>query len=157
MIKKKDIKMIQSNELENCFSFWDFKNNSEKRNKIEREIADEKRIMYVCILDGEYVAGMSLQQFENDTVYLSYLAVKEDCRNHGIGTEMIKSAFKLSQENGNRFVKLNVDYDNLNAKKLYEKLGFVEIEKNSCGRIEMIKDLRTEQTKRTPSQCSFCL
>lgn len=144
MLKYNDtkiIKRIQLNDLEKCFSFWDFEYDFEKRDRIEREIIDEKRVMYAHVLDGKYIAGMSLQQLENNTAYLSYLVVKKDCRNNGIGTEMIKYACQLSKKNGNHYIKLNVDIDNCVAKELYRKLGFVKTATNGRGRIEMKKIL----------------
>lgn len=131
------IKKIQISDMRKCFSFWDFENDKEKRNRIEQEIVSGIRTMYAYVLDGEYVAGISMQQLDNDTAYLSYLTVKEDCRNRGIGTEMIKYACKMSKTDGNSYVKLNVDYENFDAKRLYEKLGFAETGINNCNRIEM--------------------
>lgn len=138
------IKRIQINDLKNCFSFWDFEYNLDKRKRIEREIVNEKRMMYAYILNGEYIAGMSLQQLKNNTICLSYLAVKEDCRNCGVGTEMIKYACQIGKENGNLYVILNVDNDNFGAERLYEKLGFIKSEINNSDRIKMIKVLHTE-------------
>jgi ribosomal protein S18 acetylase RimI-like enzyme len=141
MTENKYIKILNSNDLKNCFSFWDFENNSEKRNRIKYEIDTGIRVMYVYILDGIYVAGMSLQQLDNNTVYLSYLAVKKDFRNQGIGTEMIEYACQISKENSIFYITLNVDNDNSDAIRLYERLGFIEKRKNDYGRIEMIKEL----------------
>ena len=144
MLKSREtdnIKRIQVNDLCNCFSFWDFEYNIEKRIRIENEMIAETRQIYAYISEGKYVAGMSLQQLENNVVYLSYLVVKEDCRNQGIGTEMIEYACQLCKKNRNLYLMLSVDKDNSGAENLYRKLGFTKTEVNNDNRIEMIKYL----------------
>jgi len=59
-IENNGIRRIQRNELQNCFSFWDFENNSEKRKRIECEIENKVRTMYAYILKGKYVADVFL-------------------------------------------------------------------------------------------------
>lgn len=130
-IENNSIRQIQRGELQNCFSFWDFENNSEKRKRIEREIDNKIRTMYAYVLNGKYVAGMSLCPVDNKTIYLSYLVVKEEYRNQGIGTKMIKYALQTVKNEGYSYVILKVDNDNTEAEKLYKKLGFTVIEK-SC-------------------------
>lgn len=132
-----NIKQLQLNEIQNCFSFWDFEDNSEKRKRIENEIVNDRRRMYAYILNSEYVAGMSLYPLENNTIYLSYLVVKEGYRNQGIGTKMIQYACRISKNKGYSYIMLNVDDDNLNAERLYEKLGFVEAETDNLGKTKM--------------------
>lgn len=125
------IRQIHCSELQNCFSFWDFENNSEKRKRIESEIDNKIRTMYVYVLNGKYVAGMSLRPVDSKTVYLSYLAVNEKCRDQGIGTKMINHARQICKNEGYSYVLLKVDNDNTEAERLYKKLGFDVIEK-SC-------------------------
>ncbi len=139
-IENYSIRRIQCCELQNCFSFWDFENNSEKRKRIEHEIDNNIRTMYAYILNGKYVAGVSLCPADNKTVYLSYLVVNEEYRNQGIGTKMINYALKTSKNDGYSYIILKVDNDNTEAEKLYKKLGFAAIEK-SCEITKMRIDL----------------
>ena len=131
VIENNSIRRIQCNELQNCFSFWDFENDSEKRKRIEYEVDNEIRIMYAYILNGKYIAGMSLCPMDSKTIYLSYLVVNEEYRNQGIGTEMISFACQRSKTKGYSNIVLNVDNDNTGAERLYKKLGFVAIGKSS--------------------------
>lgn len=140
-IKMNSIKRLQLNEIQNCFSFWDFEDNLEKRKRIESEIVNDIRRMYAYILNSEYVAGMSLHPLENNTIYLSYLVVKERYRNQGIGTKMIQYACQISKNKGYSYIILNVDNDNPNAKRLYEKLGFVAVETDNSGKTKMRVEL----------------
>lgn len=43
------IKRIDCSEIQNCFSFWDFEKNIEKRKRIEFEVENNIRIMYAYI------------------------------------------------------------------------------------------------------------
>lgn len=135
-IENNSIRRIQCSELQNCFSFWDFENDSKKRKRIEFEVENEIRIMYAYILNCKYIAGMSLCPMDNKTIYLSYLVVNEEYRNQGIGTKMIRYACQLSKKEGFSYIVLKVDNDNTEAERLYKKLGFVVIGK-SCERTEM--------------------
>ena len=92
-IENYSIRRIQCSELQNCFSFWDFENNLEKRKRIEHEIDNNIRTMYAYVLNGKYVAGVSLCPADNKTVYLSYLVVNEEYRNQGIGTKIIQETW----------------------------------------------------------------
>ena len=131
VIENNTIRQIQCSEIQNCFSFWDFENDSEKRKRIEHEVENKTRIMYAYILNGKYIAGMSLCPIDNKTIYLSYLVVNEEYRNQGIGTKMIRYARQISKKDGYSYIVLNVDNDNTEAERLYKKLGFVEIGKSS--------------------------
>lgn len=132
-----NIKRLQVHEIQNCFSFWDFEDNLEKRKRLESEIVNDRRRMYAYILNSEYVAGMSLYPLENNTIYLSYLVVKGGYRNQGIGTKMIRYACQISKSKGYSHIMLNVDNDNPNAERLYEKLGFVAVETDDSGKTKM--------------------
>lgn len=135
------IKRLQFNEIQNCFSFWDFEDNLEKRKRLESEIVNNTRRMYAYILNSQYVAGMSLHPLENNTIYLSYLVVKGGYRNQGIGTKMIEYACQISKNKGYTYIMLNVDTDNLNAERLYKKMGFVAVETDNSGKTEMRVEL----------------
>lgn len=108
-IKNNSVKRIQHSEIEKCFSFWDFENNYEKRKRIESEVENEIRKMYVYILEDKYVAGMSLSPMDNKTICLSYLVVNEECRNQGIGTKMIRYACQTGKQEGYSYIVLKVD------------------------------------------------
>ena len=119
---------LEAEKLYKCFRFWDFEFNMEKRKRIENDIISGKRSMYVFEYAGKYIAGVSISAYDQDACYISYLAVEENYRNKGIGTALIK-------------ILLEVDYDNVGARKLYQKLGFSDGEINLQSRISMIKHL----------------
>ena len=138
---KSSIKQLQSGDLQNCFSFWDFEHDTEKRTRLEREIESENRRMYAYLLNGQYEAGMSLSRADSDAVLLSYLVVEEKYRNQGIGTKMIDYACRLSKGQGFKFIILSVEDGNLGAERLYERLGFTVDGTDDRGRKKMKKAL----------------
>ena len=128
--------------LYRCFCFWDFEFNIEKRKRIENDIISRKRSMFVYEYAGKYVGGVSLSTYDEETGCISYLAVEGNYQNKGIGTALIKFACDYAKDLNFKRVLLEVDYGNIRAKKLYQRLGFLDDELNPQSRIRMIKHLR---------------
>lgn len=132
---------LEAENLCKCFRFWDFELNMEKRKRIENDIISGKRSMYVFEYAGEYIAGVSISAYVQDACCISYLAVEENYQNKGIGTALIKFVCDYAKDRNFKKVLLEVDYDNVGAKKLYKKLGFSDGGINPQSRIRMIKHL----------------
>lgn len=58
--------------------------------------------------------------------YISDISIRPEFRGQGIGSKLIARAEKEAIAEGCRTIRLAVWYDNPGAKKLYERLGFVE-------------------------------
>ncbi|CAH0289003.1 putative N-acetyltransferase YvbK [Peribacillus sp. Bi96] len=56
---------------------------------------------------------------------LNDLFVKESARKKGFGEGLLNSAINFARETGAKGVSLETGKDNVNAQKLYEKIGFV--------------------------------
>ena len=67
--------------------------------------------------------------YNSDEYYISNLAVFEEFRGRGYGVELLKKAEELAREKGYNKLSLTVEFYNENAKKLYEKFGFIETDK----------------------------
>lgn len=132
---------LEAVNLHKCFSFWDFERNMEKRKRIENDIVSGKRTMFVYVYAEEYVAGISLSIMKKDTCLISYLAVEEGYRNKGIGTSLIKFVCNYAMNHDSKRVLLEVDFENMGAKKLYQKMGFSEKKISPQGRVRMVKYL----------------
>jgi ribosomal protein S18 acetylase RimI-like enzyme len=59
-----------------------------------------------------------------DDYYLSNIAVDPLHRGQGVGTYILKNAFKLAEDKGCRRVILDVTFENVGALRLYERFGF---------------------------------
>ncbi|MDE7293126.1 MAG: GNAT family N-acetyltransferase [Oscillospiraceae bacterium] len=132
---------LETANLSMCFRFWDFEFNIEKRKRIESDILSGNRSMFVYVYAGEYVAGVSLSVYDEGTYLISYLAVEERYQNKGCGTALIEFACAYAKARNQKRILLEVDFDNIRAKRLYQKLGFSAEEANPQNRIRMIKYL----------------
>jgi len=59
-----------------------------------------------------------------DEYYISNVAVSPAWRNRGIGALLMRAAFVEAERDGMRSVVLDVETDNPDAQRLYERLGF---------------------------------
>ena len=64
---------------------------------------------------------------EPDELLMDGIVVRADRRGHGVGTKLMLRMFDLALEHGKRVVRLDVVDTNPAARKLYERLGFVEV------------------------------
>lgn len=65
-----------------------------------------------------------------NVMIIDSVEVDKDHRGQGIGTQIIEAALKLAKERRVDSVELNVNKDNIPAKKLYEKMGFEKTNKD---------------------------
>jgi|GEM_PF-917736 len=77
-------------------------------------------------------SGLShrMRLFQNATeYYISNIAVSEERRNQGIGWELLEAVEAIARQKGYRALTLAVEFYNVGAKRLYERFGFVEVDK----------------------------
>ena len=82
--------------------------------------------MAVTMYQGEdYHAIDWTQQVDDDKVAVIHiLAVSPDAQGKGIGSEMIREAICLAQNNGMQTIRLDALASNTPAHRLYKRLGF---------------------------------
>jgi|GEM_PF-5587585 len=131
---------IYPKDFHKCFSFWDFENDKAKQKKLADEINSDRRKMFAYLLDDEYVGGFSIS-LKNDANgwFLSYLTIKEELRNKGIGSYIIDYSIDYVKKMGERYIYLRVHRDNISAKRLYERKGFILFDDTVLHRVTMIK------------------
>ncbi len=61
---------------------------------------------------------------QNDVLELNNLSVTEEARGHGVGTRILKEFIRYAKSKGFLCVLLEVIDENVQAKALYERLGF---------------------------------
>ena len=66
----------------------------------------------------------SQQVADDEVAVIHILAVSPDSQGKGIGSEMIREAIRLAQNNGMQAIRLDALASNTPAHKLYERLGF---------------------------------
>ena len=82
--------------------------------------------MAVTMCQGEdyHTIEWSQQVPDEKVAVIHILAVSPDAQGKGIGSEMIREAIRLAQNNGMQTIRLDALASNTPAHKLYERLGF---------------------------------
>lgn len=116
-------------EFEECFphlreKIVDFESFSKKLSEFAKVI--------ICRLGNKNIA-LSIF-YCNDKIsrigYISLIGVKKEFRGLGIGKQLFDQTKNIMKECGMCRIKLEVDKDNLNAKRFYFYLGFKSFEKS---------------------------
>jgi ribosomal protein S18 acetylase RimI-like enzyme len=88
---------------------------------------------YIAVSDGQILGDITVTYISKDEyatvkderVYLSGLFVKEEYRNKGIGTALLKHVMDEMKRKKYRQATILVDAENMTAKKLYINSGFI--------------------------------
>jgi len=67
---------------------------------------------------------ITASSIDSDDFYIGNLVVSNGLRGQGIGSKIIEQSFKLGMEKKCKRVLLDVIFENISAKKLYERIGF---------------------------------
>lgn len=98
---------------------------------LKRLLADPDEFFLSAFLDGELVGNASINRVR-DVVKCRHrgmfgISIKEKVCNLGLGSVMLKEVLELVLKTGLEQIELSVFSDNLRARHLYEKMGFVQI------------------------------
>jgi ribosomal protein S18 acetylase RimI-like enzyme len=63
---------------------------------------------------------------ESDELYITMIAVSEETRGVGVGKKLLQKVYETAKEREMKFVTLHVILENPDAKRLYNREGFVE-------------------------------
>ncbi|MCF8226358.1 MAG: GNAT family N-acetyltransferase [Bacteroidales bacterium] len=80
----------------------------------------------LIILDNEHtgeIIGSSWITYDGRRLFLHHFGIKKEYQRQGLGMQLAMETMKFVKEKGCQ-VKLEVDSDNIPAKRLYEKIGF---------------------------------
>lgn len=69
------------------------------------------------------IIGSSWMTFDGRRIHLHHIGVKPSYQNKGLGKRLTKESLKYAKKKGYQ-IKLEVHKDNVNAIKIYKKLGF---------------------------------
>lgn len=94
------------------------------RTYAKEAIEDPNSLLYVVLIEDFVVASCTVDLSSGDQV-LYGLAVKKDYQNQGIGRYLTSSIINDRIAKDHKSFQIAVESDNLVAKNLYEKLGFV--------------------------------
>jgi len=97
------------------------------KDRLNWQLNEERRPMYVYCRDGEIVGYYSLLFQENKECELNNVSVLPEYRHKGIGGEILKHAFTIAAESGCVKVNIGIVEENEILKKWYASYGFVHI------------------------------
>ena len=97
-------------------------------NHFNKMLDDENIIILAYYINKTIVGYILIRKMANNTCLLDGLYVEEEYRNKGIGNSLLKEAISRIKNMNVKYVDINVMYNNIIAKHIYEKLGFVGYE-----------------------------
>ena len=95
--------------------------------RLQSLLAEPSTIAYLA---GEPAAGVALVTLRSNVWYdgpvalLDELYVAPDRRGHGLGTAMIQLLIADAKENGISAIEINVDAEDVDAQRFYDRHGF---------------------------------
>ena len=85
----------------------------------------KKNSLYILVLQSQLVVGLIGVRIDIKKAHITNLMVDSAWQKRGIGTYLLRKVIEVAQGKSCEEVSLEVREDNLNAQKLYQKLGFV--------------------------------
>ena len=98
----------------------------------EKEFADFPQTydaLFLAKLDGEPVAACGLKPFKPGICELKRLYCRPAARGHNLGLKLSQATVDKARALGYETMYLDTDHGLIHANKIYEKLGFRDIEK----------------------------
>ena len=116
------------------------------------EIKFKKNYIIWAMIDGQIIgnADIKVGRVREEHIGTIGLMVDSDFRGNGLGEYLIRKVLGEGKKMGLKIAKLDVFSDNIPARKLYEKVGFIEYGKLKDGffrkgkfsdKIEMYKNI----------------
>ena len=96
---------------------------------LSRIYPDSDTVIKWCYINvgDENIGSVWLEAVDENTVKLGIFIAEEKYRNRNYGTKAIENLLCFAKDKGYKSVILNVRTSNIRAYSLYQKLGFVEI------------------------------
>ncbi|MBR2524606.1 MAG: GNAT family N-acetyltransferase [Clostridiales bacterium] len=87
-------------------------------------------VMFDCLIDGPCVCGtVALKELDHETAELKALYLDRELRGRGYGRRLISSAVSFAREHGYKKILLDSMSQYEDARRLYERMGFVDTER----------------------------
>jgi ribosomal protein S18 acetylase RimI-like enzyme len=126
---------LEPKDYYKCSNIWNMEKDPNRTKKWYDELVIGNRITFVYTENDEFIGEGSLV-FCNDEpdytipdkrIYLSRLIVKVGYCNRGIGGIIIDYLINYARQLGYEEMSVGVDIENLIARRLYEKKGFINV------------------------------
>lgn len=126
--KKTKIDKMNSNDIDNISNilqkdFDDFWN----VNILKQELINETSHLFVAKNIENNIVGFACIQYVLDEATITNIVTKKDFRHQGIGKSLLQHLISTSKQNNIKSLTLEVNENNTNAIKLYEKFKFKKV------------------------------
>ncbi|MFJ5770397.1 GNAT family N-acetyltransferase [Psychrobacillus sp. NPDC093180] len=134
-----NIHQATSNDLDSLVELFDlyrkfYKQASDlkgAREFLEERLIKNESVIFLAFDEGNPVGFTQLfPSFSSVSMQKSWvlndLYVKETARRKGVAEKLIRKAIAFAEETGSKGILLETAADNVNAQKLYEKIGFIK-------------------------------
>lgn len=131
-----EIRKITLNDLEKVFEIMKqlYKETLkfEKFQEIYKLKLTDENSYYIVAVENEQIVGILTAELqtklhrEKKQIFIEDLVVDENCRNRGIGKELLQNAINYAKNNACDIVELTSYIDNEKAHKFYENNGFIK-------------------------------
>ena len=142
-----DLETIKDTLFNDFDDFWTY-------NVFKQELLNPNSQYIIAKIDDEIVGFAGIWKAV-DVIHITNIVTKKDKRENGIGSILLENLINLSREMDDVIsITLEVDENNIPAKKLYEKYGFkiVGLRKkyynNLNNAILMTKELKGETNEK---------
>lgn len=138
---EKIIKLNTFNEILEVLEVFSDSLNSLSAGRTVRENFAKKFLdngIVLALKNSDEIVGF-IAFYSNDSVkkisYISMIAVSPEHKRKGYGTKLIEAAVKSSKEKNMKYIRLEVNKNNINAISFYKYFGFIflsEQTENTC-------------------------
>jgi ribosomal protein S18 acetylase RimI-like enzyme len=90
------------------------------------------------------------REIDNSRFLIDGICVAEGTRSQGIGSRLISAICNEARDRGYQAVRLDVVDDNLRARALYERLGFVAVKSDRLGPLRWVFGFKSATTMVKP-------
>lgn len=99
--------------------FWNY-------NLFKSELENQNS-KYIVAKANNQIIGFAGVWFSVDDIHITNIVVKKSYRNQKIGSLMLSNLIELCRNQTQKFITLEVNSNNIPAKKLYQKFGFENV------------------------------
>lgn len=143
------IKQADGNNLEDCMNIQSaiYREDKWSRSNFFSELKSKNTLYLLVISENIPIALIGLSQRSSLESHITFVGVVPKWQHNGIGSYLLKLCSKISKTNNYLKLTLEVDANNYNAIKLYQRIGFKKINKkyryynNNHDAYELCKDL----------------
>lgn len=125
-IKVEKLQQQQINELAKIHAFGFLDDYEQVKEDLEISFNDEAIEIYAFFNENNLIGSVTFEIIETNKAHLFGYVIKRELQGFGYGQQALNEVLKIMQKKEIKHLNLTVAKDNLNARHVYQKHGFVE-------------------------------